>query len=132
MKYKNGKHPNVDKAILFRNNTGKFYNLPSFRQGTMVKVFKDGSGGRVELIGRGKNYNPILTFMEAGKGERKTRTVKIVNHRKMKRQSHSRGSITHTFFTSAVRQTKTDVHNSLQQNLEESINKAREKYNKGK
>lgn len=129
LKFKSGSL-DIDKTILFINNKRMKYTLPPFKKGVMTKVFKDGSGGRVEVMGKGKNYNPILTMIEAGKGERKTRAIKIINHHKMKVANHSTGSITRTFFTSAVQSTKSEVQKSLQKNLDEAINKAREKFYK--
>ena len=114
----------VDKAILFTNNQGAKYVLPSFRKGIMTKVSKDGTSGRVELIGRGDNYNPILKMIEAGKGDRKTKGKKG--------KSHSTGSITHTFFTDAVTETKDKVQTALQKHLDDVINKAHEKWKQGK
>ena len=117
IKFKKG-NLNVSNPVTFKNSQGTKYILPSFRSGVMVKVFKDGSGGRAEIIGRGKNYNLILPMIENGKGRRFTKGDK----------PHSTGSIAHTFFTSAVQSTKTEVHNSLQKNLEDAIIKARNKF----
>lgn len=117
IKFKKG-NLNISNPVTFKNSQGTKYILPSFRSGVMVKVFKDGSGGRAEIIGRGKNYNLILPMIENGKGRRYTKGDK----------PHSTGSIAHTFFTSAVQSTKTEVHNSLQKNLEDAIIKARNKF----
>lgn len=117
IKFKKG-NLNISNPVTFKNSQGTKYILPSFRSGVMVKVFKDGSGGRAEIIGRGKNYNLILPMIENGKGRRFTKGDK----------PHSTGSIAHTFFTSAVQSTKTEVHNSLQKNLEDAIIKARNKF----
>ena len=73
--------------------------------------------------------NPILKMMEASKGERET-TGNSHKGIKKGRKAHSTGSIAHTFFTSAVQSTKTQVQESLQKNLDEAINKAREKFYK--
>lgn len=127
VQFKKGKL-NVNKTVNFRNNQGTKYTLASFKNATMVKVNKDGSGGRAEIIGKGKNYNPILVMIEAGKGERHTRAIKVKNGHKMKVKTHSTGSIAHTFFTSAVQSTKGEVQRSLQQNLEDAINKAKDKF----
>lgn len=120
--FKKGKL-NVNKQVNFKNSYGTNYTLPSFKQGVMVKVFKDGSGGRAEIIGKGKNYNLLLPMIENGKGKRYT---KGRNNRK----AHSTGSIAHTFFTSAVQSTKTQVHESLQKNLEQAIMRAKDKFYK--
>lgn len=125
--FKSGK-VNVNKQVRFKNSQGTVYMLPSFKSGVMVKVKKDGSGGRAEIIGKGKNANLILPMIEAGKGERHTKGIKIVNHHKMRVQSRSTGSITHTFFTSAVNSTKGQVQSALQKGLEDAITKAKEKY----
>ena len=117
IKFKKG-NLNISNPVTFKNSQGTKYILPSFRSGVMVKVFKDGSGGRAEIIGRGKNYNLILPMIENGKGRRFTKGDK----------PHSTGSIAHVFFTSAVQSTKTEVHNSLQKNLEDAIIKARNKF----
>lgn len=109
----------VDKPILFTNKQGAKYVLPSFRKGIMTKVSKDGTSGRVELIGKGSNYNPILKMIEAGKGTRQTK-------------HHSTGSITHTFFSNAVTETKDKVQSSLQKHLDDAINKAHDKWKQGK
>ena len=113
----------VNKPIKFKNNYGTVYNLPSFKQGIMVKVFKDGSGGRAEIIGRGKNYNLILPMIENSKGIRRT---KGRNNRK----EHSTGTIGHNFFSSAIESTKNKVHESLQKNLEDAIIRAKNKFYK--
>ena len=125
IKFKKG-NLNVNEPIKFKNSNGSTYTLPSFKQGIMVKVFKDGSGGRAEIIGKGKNHNLILPMIEAGKGDRETKGK--VNLSKKARKSHSTGSISHTFFTSAVQSTINDVHNSLQKNLEDAIKRARDKF----
>lgn len=119
--FKKGKL-NVNDTVRFKNNQGTVYTLPPFRNAVMVKTFKDGSGGRAEIIGKGKNYNLILPMIENGKGNRFTKGKS--------RKSHSTGSISHTFFTSAVQQTRTEVHNSLQKNLEDAINRAKTKFYK--
>lgn len=122
LEFKSGKL-NINDVIKFKNNYGTTYTLPPFKNGIMVKPFKDGSGGRVEIIGKGKNYNLILPMIENGKGERFTKG-------KNNRKAHSTGSISHTFFTSAVQETKTKVHESLEKNLHDAIMKAKDKFYK--
>lgn len=128
VQFKKG-HLDVNKQIKFKNSNGSEYTLPPFKKGIMVKVFKDGSGGRAEIIGKGNNYNLILPMIENGKGTRYTKGSSNGLF-KTARKSHSTGSISHTFFTTAVDSTKGDVHNSLQKNLEEAIMKARNKFYK--
>lgn len=111
--FKSGKL-DVTKEVKFKKG-GNVYTLPSFSKGVMVKVFKNGLGGRAEIIGKGKNYNLILPMIENSKGERHT-------------SKHSTGSIAHTFFSTAVQSTKQNVHDSLQKNLEDAIIKARNKF----
>lgn len=119
---------NVNDTVTFKNSYGQTYTLPPFKNGVMVKVFKDGSGGRAEIIGTGKNYNLILPMIENGKGARMTKGRSI--NGKGARKAHSTGSIAHTFFTSAVQSTKSEVHASLQRNLEDAIMKAKDKFYK--
>lgn len=116
-------HLNVNKPIKFKNSYGSVYELPSFKKGIMVKVFKDGSGGRAEIIGKGKDYNLILPMIENSKGNRST---KGRNNRK----AHSTGTIGNNFFSTAVEATKYQVHNSLQKNLEDAIMRAKNKFYK--
>ena len=133
IKFKNGKTLNTNKAILFKNNYGETYVTAPFSKGVVVKLKKDGSSGRVQIITKDtdKNWNPILTMMEASKGKRETSGN---SHKGIKkgRKAHSTGSIAHTFFTNAVQSTKSEVQQSLQRNLDEAINKAREKFSKQK
>lgn len=124
----------MSKGVLFKNKYGTPYTAAPFSKGVVVKLKKDGSSGRVEIISSpqnesNKNWNPILKMMEASKGDRKTSGN---SHKGIKRgrKAHSTGSIAHTFFTSAVQSTKTQVQQSLQKNLDEAINKAREKFYK--
>ena len=68
-------------------------------------------------------------MMEASKGNRETSGD---SHKGIKRvrKAHSTGSIAHTFFTNAVESTKSQVHNSLQKNLEDAIMRAKDKFYK--
>ena len=129
--FKNGKNLDVNKPVIFKNSYGTEYNAAPFKKAIAVKVFKDGSGGRAEIIHRDsdKNWNPILKMMEASKGNRETSGN---SHQGIKRgrKAHSTGSIAHTFFTNAVESTKTQVHNSLQRNLEDAIIRAKNKFYK--
>ena len=125
IKFKSGSIK-ANKPILFTKyykGHKNQYVLPPFSKGVMTKVFKDGSGGRTEIIGKGKNYNPILKMIEGGKGERQTKGS-------WGKKSHSTGSISHTFFTSAVNSTKSQVQQSLQKNLEDAIMRAKERFNR--
>lgn len=127
--FKNGKHLDVNKEVTFKNSYGTEYYAAPFRKAIAVKVFKDGSGGRAEIIHRDtdKNWNPILKMMEVSKGERKTSGN---SHQGIKRgrKAHSTGTIAHTFFSNAVESTKTKVHDSLEKNLHEAIIRARNKF----
>lgn len=91
--------------------------------GIIVKVKKDGLGGRAEIISRSKNANFKLKFFENGTAER---FVKTKNGKRA-----SRGAMKATpFFTPAVQSTKGAVHSSLQENLDVSLKKAFDKYTK--
>jgi hypothetical protein len=129
--FKDGKKLDVNRPVYFKNSYGTVYNAAPFKKAIAVKVFKDGSGGRAEIIHRDsdKNWNPILKMMEASKGNRETSGN---SHQGIKRgrKAHSTGSIAHTFFTNAVESTKTQVHNSLQRNLEDAIIRAKNKFYK--
>ena len=132
--FKNGKSLSsfaMSKGVLFKNSYGEQYTAAPFSKAVTVKLKKDGSSGRVQIIHKqtDKNWNPILKMMEASKGERET-TGNSHKGIKKGRKAHSTGSIAHTFFTSAVQSTKTQVQESLQKNLDEAINKAREKFYK--
>lgn len=129
--FKNGKTLDVNKEVSFKNSYGNVYNVASFKKGIAVKVKKNGDGGRVAIITKqsATNWNPILKMIEASKGERKTSGNSHQGISKG-RKAHSTGSIAHTFFTSAVQSTKTEVQNSLQKNLEESIMRAKDKFYK--
>lgn len=118
LKFKKGSLNTSEKVLFKKYHKGQktLYVLPSFASGVMVKLFKDGSGGRAEIIGKGKNYNPILKMIENGKGNRRT-------------NKHSTGSIARNFFSSAVSSTKTQVQQSLQKNLEQAIIRAKERFN---
>ena len=122
----------MGKGVIFKNSYGTKYVVAPFSKGITVKLKKDGSSGRVQIITRqtDKNWNPILKMIEASKGNRQT-SGNSHTGRKQGRKAHSTGSIGHTFFTNAVQSTKSQVQESLQKNLDEAINKAREKfYNK--
>ena len=69
--FKDGKKLDVNKPVIFKNNYGTEYNAAPFKKAIAVKVFKDGSGGRAEIIHRDsdKNWNPILKMMEATHSE---------------------------------------------------------------
>lgn len=129
--FKNGKNLDVNKPVLFKNSYGTVYNAAPFKKAIAVKVFKDASGGRAEIIHRDsdKNWNPILKMIEASKGDRKTSGN---SHQGIKRgrKAHSTGSIRNTFFSDAINQTKTKVHDSLQKNLDDAIMKARNNFYK--
>lgn len=131
VKFKNGKTLDTKGEVLFKNSYGSLYVAAPFSKGVVVKLKKDGSSGRVQIITKStdKNWNPILKMMEASKGKRETSGN---SHKGIKkgRKAHSTGSIAHTFFTSAVNATKSQVQQSLQKNLDEAINRAREKFNK--
>ena len=129
--FKNRKTLNTRKDVVFKNSYGSLYVAAPFQKGVVVKLKKDGSKGRVEIITKDtdKNWNPILKMIEAGKGKRET-TGNSHKGIKKGRKAHSTGSIAHTFFTSAVQSTKLEVQKSLQKNLDEAIMKAREKYTK--
>ncbi len=129
--FKNGKNLDTKGNVVFKNSYGTRYVVAPFSKGVTIKLKKDGSSGRVEIITKDsdKNWNPILKMIEASKGDRKTSGN---SHKGIKRgrKAHSTGSIAHTFFTSAVQSTKSQVQQSLQKNLDEAINKAREKFYK--
>jgi len=129
--FKNGKKLDVNKEVYFKNSYGTVYNAAPFKKAITVKVFKDGSGGRAEIIQRhsDKNWNPILKMIEASKGQRETSGN---SHQGVKkgRKAHSTGSIAHTFFTNAVETTKSQVQQSLQKNLEDAIMRAKNKFYK--
>ena len=129
IKFKSGKQLNVNEQVTFKNNYGTKYIAAPFKKAVAVKLFKDGSGGRAEIVHRptDKNWNPILKMMEVSKGERKT-SGNSHQGRKQGRKAHSTGSIAHTFFTTAVNSTKSQVQSALQKGLEDAINKAKEKY----
>jgi hypothetical protein len=131
IKFKNGKHLDINSDVVFKNSYGTKYNVAPFKKGIVVKVKKDGSGGRVEIITKqtDNNWNPILKMIEASKGERKT-TGNSHKGIKKGRKAHSTGSIGATFFTNAVQSTKSEVQRSLQKNLEDSIMRAKEKFYK--
>lgn len=87
--------------------------------GILVKVNKDGLGGRAEIMGRGGKANFKLKFFENGTKTRKTR------------KGYNRGQMKTTpFFTPAVNSTKSQVHEALQTNLDESLRRAYNKYAK--
>lgn len=129
--FKNGQKLDVNKDVYFKNKYGSWYAAAPFKKGIVVKIKRDGSKGRVEIITKStdKNWNPILKMIEASKGERKTSGN---SHQGIKkgRKAHSTGSIAHTFFTSAVNSTKQQVQTSLQKNLEDAIMRARDKFYK--
>ena len=129
--FKNGKSLNTTEKVLFKNSYGSLYIAAPFSKGVVVKLKKDGSSGRVEIITKDtdKNWNPILKMMEASKGKRETSGN---SHQGIKRgrKAHSTGSISHTFFTNAVQSTKSELQQSLQKNLDDAINKARDKFYK--
>jgi len=129
--FKNGQKLDVNKEVSFKNSYGSVYSAAPFKKAIAVKVFKDGSGGRAEIIHRDKdkNWNPILKMMEASKGKRET-TGNSHQGIKRGRKAHSTGSIAHTFFTTAVQSTKSQVQSSLQKNLEDAIMRARDKFYK--
>ena len=58
--FKDGKKLDVNKPVIFKNSYGTEYNAAPFKKAIAVKVFKDGSGGRAEIIHRDsdKNWNP--------------------------------------------------------------------------
>lgn len=129
--FKNGKTLNTNETVVFTNSYGNRYVVAPFSKGVVVKLKKDGSSGRVQIITKDtdKNWNPILKMIEASKGERFTTGN---SHKGVKggRKAHSTGSIAHTFFTNAVQSTRSQVQENLQKNLDEAINKAREKFYK--
>lgn len=129
--FKNGKKLDTSGKVLFINKYGTPYVVAPFSKGVTIKLKKDGSKGRVEIITRDsdKNWNPILKMMEASKGKRET-SGNSHTGRKQGRKAHSTGSIAHTFFTTAVQSTKSQVQQSLQKNLEIAIKKTQEKFNK--
>jgi hypothetical protein len=129
--FKNGSTLNATEKVLFKNKYGTPYIVAPFSKGVVIKLKKDGSKGRVEIITKDtdKNWNPILKMMEASQGERKTDGNSHTG-RKQGRKAHSTGSIAHTFFTNAVKSTQTEVQRSLQKNLEDAIMKAKEKFNR--
>lgn len=131
--FKNGNKLNTSEKVLFKNKYGTPYVVAPFSKGVVIKLKKDGSAGRVEIITKDsdKNWNPILKMMEASQGERHTDGNSHTG-RKQGRKAHSTGSIAHTFFTTAVQSTKTEVQRSLQKNLEDAIMKAQEKFNNKK
>ncbi len=130
--FKNGKNLDTSRNVFFKNSYGNWYAAAPFSKGVVIKLKKDGSSGRVEIITKqsDKNWNPILKMIEASKGKRET-TGNSHQGIKQGRKAHSTGSIGHTFFTNAVQSTKSQVQQSLQKNLEDAINRAKEKfYNK--
>lgn len=131
IKFKNGRSLDTKGEVVFKNSYGNRYVVAPFSKGVVIKLKKDGSSGRVEIITKDsdKNWNPILKMMEASKGKRET-SGNSHQHIKRGRKAHSTGSIAHTFFTSAVQTTKSQVQQSLQKNLDEAINRAREKFYK--
>lgn len=131
IKFKNGKSLDINKAVTFKNNYGTEYYAAPFKNAIVVKVRRDGKGGKVEIITKDtdKNWNPILKMIEVSKGERKT-TGNSHQGIKRGRKAHSTGSIAHTFFTNAVQATKQQVHSNLQKNLEDAIMRAKERFYK--
>ena len=129
--FKNGTKLNATEKVLFKNKYGTPYIVAPFSKGVVVKMKKDGSKGRVEIITKDtdKNWNPILKMMEASRGKRQTDGNSHTG-RKQGRKAHSTGSIAHTFFTNAVKSTQTEVQRSLQENLEDAIMRAKEKFNR--
>lgn len=131
IKFKNGRSLDTKGEVVFKNSYGNRYVVAPFSKGVVIKLKKDGSSGRVEIITKDsdKNWNPILKMIEASKGKRETSGN---SHQGIKRgrKAHSTGSIAHTFFTSAVQTTKSQVQQSLQKNLDDAINRAREKFYK--
>lgn len=129
--FKNGKNLDVNKEVDFKNRYGNWYAAAPFKKAIVIKLKRDGTGGRVAIMTKStdKNWNPILKMIEASKGERKTSGN---SHQGIKqgRKPHSTGSIQHTFFTNAVQSTKHEVHNSLQKNLEDAIMRAKDKFYK--
>lgn len=129
--FKNGKKLNTTQSVLFKNSYGNTYIAAPFGKGVTIKLKKDGSSGRVQIIAKDTdpNWNPILKMMEASKGKRET-SGNSHTWRKQGRKAHSTGSIAHTFFTNAVQSTKSAVQQSLQKNLEDAIMRAKEKFNR--
>ena len=115
VKFKSG-HLNLSKPVTFKKN-GETYTLPSFRKGVRVKINKNGLSGFATIMS--KNF--ILRMIHNAKGERHTKG--------RNRKAHSTGSIgPRTFFNDAVDSTKTQVQSSLQENLNDAIMKARDKF----
>ena len=122
--FKKGKL-NVSRPVWFKKG-GKIYNLPSFRTGVMVRVARSGGAGNVSIYKKngGKDYNLLLAMIHNAKGDRSTKGGK--------RAPHSTGKIgPHNFFGDAVQQTKQEVQDNLQKNLNDAIKRAQDKYNKG-
>lgn len=121
VKFKKGKL-NVSKPVVFKKN-GKKYILPSFRKGVMIRVAKKGNAGNVSIYKKSnpKDYNLLLAMFHNAKGDRSTKGGL--------RKAHSTGSVgPHTFFGDAVQQTKGQVNQNLQKNLQDAIRKAQERF----
>ncbi len=129
--FKNGKSLDVNKEVDFKNSYGTHYYAAPFKKAITVKVKRDGSGGRVQIMSKeaSNNWNPILKMIEVSKGNRQT-TGNSHTGRKQGRKAHSTGSIGFTFFTNAVEQKRQEVHDSLQKNLDDAIMRARDKFYK--
>lgn len=130
--WKNGNKVNTKKQYTFKkyvNGVKYQWKLPSFEKSIKIKTSKrDFFTSRVEIIS--KKGNPLLVMMEASKGERYTKG-KTRLFRKSKR-SHSTGSITRTFFSKAINDSRSAVHKSLEKSLHNSIMKAKMKAEQGK
>lgn len=129
--FKTGKL-NVSRPVWFKKYYGgskKIYNLPSFRTGVVVRVAKSGGVGNVSIYKKEtcKDYNLLLPMIHNAKGDRSTKGKGSGT-----RAPHSTGKIgPHTFFGDAVQQTKQEVQDNLQKNLNDAIKRAQDKYNKG-
>ena len=63
--FKNGKNLDTSRNVFFKNSYGNWYAAAPFSKGVVIKLKKDGSSGRVEIITKhsDKNWNPILKMM---------------------------------------------------------------------
>jgi len=106
------------KQVTPNYNKKDKYGL-TLQDGIVVKVDKDALSGRAEIISKGRKNNFKLKFFENGTASRYTKKKSF------------RGSMKATgFFSSAVNSTKSKVDESLKKNLEDSLNKAFQKYAK--
>lgn len=129
IRWKNGRSVDISKEVIFKNKYGTLYEVAPFKKAVVIKVKKNGLGGRIEIITKNtdKNWNPILKMMENAKGTHRETDGNSHQGIKKGRKAHSTGSIKRTFFSEAIKKTRSEVHNSLQKNLDDAIMRAKKK-----